>query len=266
LGFAVAPRNIPVLDILTNVESAITYLPSTMKEDIRKHTKEVVMDEKEKELSRRQLIPRDSIPEDLARNLRSKNCVYIKAEKGDNIVILDTEEYERRMNVLIEEGPYERVTNNPLDNMVNKAKDGIHGAINDLNLSAYFQYALKVSNPKVPQMYGLPKIHKPGEKMRPIVSNINSPFQKLSKWLVGELKTLPPVNGLYVKNSIEFCELSKNVILKRDEVLVAFDVISLFPSEPVDEAIKCMHQWFREINLNDIKRDAFIKVAKCCLV
>jgi hypothetical protein len=71
---------------------------------------------------------------------------------------LNTEEYERRMNVLIEESPYERVTNNPLDNMVNKAKDGIHGAIHDLNLSTYFQYALKISNPKVTQMYGIPKI------------------------------------------------------------------------------------------------------------
>jgi hypothetical protein len=34
--------------------------------------------------------------------------------------------------------------------------------------------------------------------------------------------------------------------VKRDEVLVSFDVVSLFPSVPIDEAMKYMHQWFHE--------------------
>jgi hypothetical protein len=49
------------------------------------------------------------------------------------------------------------------------------------------------SNPGVPDLYGLPKIHKPGEAMRPIVSTIHSALQPLARWLVPEFKKLPPV-------------------------------------------------------------------------
>lgn len=49
---------------------------------------------------------------------------------------------------------------------------------------------LRVSNSEVPKMYGLCKIHKEGEKMRKIVSNVKSPLVKIARWLVCELKKL----------------------------------------------------------------------------
>ena len=50
---------------------------------------------------------------------------------------------------------------------------------------------LKADNPVVPRLYGLPKIHKPGNKMRPIVNNINAPTYKLLKWLTSKFHALP---------------------------------------------------------------------------
>lgn len=52
------------------------------------------------------------------------------------------------------------------------------------------QFKLIVSNPILPRLYSTPKIHKVGEKHRVIVSNINSPYEKLSKWLLSELNCL----------------------------------------------------------------------------
>jgi len=46
------------------------------------------------------------------------------------------------------------------------------------------RFMIKVQNPQLPKLYGLPKIHKPGESMRPIVSNINAPTYNLAKYLV----------------------------------------------------------------------------------
>lgn len=37
----------------------------------------------------------------------------------------------------------------------------------------------------------LPKTHKEGKKMRPIVSKVNAPRYKLAKWLVKEFNCLP---------------------------------------------------------------------------
>ena len=47
-----------------------------------------------------------------------------------------------------------------------------------------------VSNPAVPRAYFLAKIHKPENKVRPIVANVNAPTEKLSKWLVASFKSI----------------------------------------------------------------------------
>jgi hypothetical protein len=70
---------------------------------------------------------------------------------------------------------------------------------------------------------------------------------------------------IYVKNSTEFCQQLKDITLQRNEVLVSFDVISLFPSVPVEAAIEDMQRWFKEINWNVNKLNLYTQVAKCCL-
>jgi hypothetical protein len=65
---------------------------------------------------------------------------------------------------------------------------------------------LQHSNPKTPRIYGLPKIHKPGNKLRPIISNIDAPTEHFSKWLTNKLKDFPDPPGLFVKNTQEFVE------------------------------------------------------------
>jgi hypothetical protein len=70
---------------------------------------------------------------------------------------------------------------------------------------------------------------------------------------------------MYVKNITEFCQQLKDVTLQRNEVLVSFDVITLFPSVPVRAAIEDMQRWFQEINLDVNKLNVYTLVAKCCL-
>ena len=74
-------------------------------------------------------------------------------------------------------------------------------------------WKLSVSNPILPRLYGLAKIHKEGKKMRPIVSNINAPTYKLSKRVVESFNSFPKSTGLYVKNTLHFVEKVKNEIV-----------------------------------------------------
>ena len=59
--------------------------------------------------------------------------------------------------------------------------------------------AVKPNNPIIPKVYGLPKIHKTGNKMRPIVSNIGAPTHKLAKWLVKRFESFPKLQTLSIK-------------------------------------------------------------------
>ena len=57
-----------------------------------------------------------------------------------------------------------------------------------------------------PQIYGLPKIHKAGTPIRPIVSSTGSPTYKLAKELARILAPLMGKTDSSIKNSAEFAE------------------------------------------------------------
>ena len=96
---------------------------------------------------------------------------------------------------------------------------------------------LRCSSGEIPRIYGLPKIHKAGNPLRPIVSFLTSPTYNLSKHLA---KVLDPLVGntlSAVRNSYEFSEFVRTQVLDEAERLISFDVISLFTRIPVNLAI-----------------------------
>ena len=88
----------------------------------------------------------------------------------------------------------------------------------------------------IPRFYGLPKVHKVSVPLGPIVSFINSPKYNLSKFLSCILSSLL-VNHYSVRNSKEFVDYIKNFAISENEILVSFDLVSLFTSVSVDKAL-----------------------------
>lgn len=160
------------------------------------------------------------------RKLREKDVVYVKADKSNNVVIIDKTDYNERVEKLITECKYRESNRNPLKKMIretNSLRQKIKKVFSDRVCRA-----LLVSNPTLPKLYALPKTHKTGNKMRPIVSNINAPTYKLAKWLVSEFKKLPQFESLSVKNSLEFVEKIKDLELSGNEIMISFDVSRYF--------------------------------------
>jgi hypothetical protein len=63
----------------------------------------------------------------------------LKLIKVTMVVILDAEEYDKRMYQLIDESPYKMTLQNPLNEMIKEAKKGTHFTLKNLNLLQYFQ-------------------------------------------------------------------------------------------------------------------------------
>ena len=94
----------------------------------------------------------------------------------------------------------------------------------------------------IPKFYQLPKIHKAGVPLRPIVSSRGSVSYDTTKELARILKPLTGRTTYSVQNTKEFVEQVKNIKLQQDECIISYDVKALFTSVLTEPAIKIIQQ------------------------
>ena len=88
------------------------------------------------------------------------------------------------------------------------------------------------------KLYGLPKVHKNGIPMRPVLSTIGSANHKISKVLDKFLQ--PFTVTKYTCNDVfEFTKEINEQKATTSHYMVSFDVKSLFTMVPIEETINC---------------------------
>lgn len=165
----------------------------------------------------------------------------------------------------IQQSTFKKIGRNPLPRLIRETENIIPLISKTFDVPVW---RLTTSCPRLPLLYGLPKIHKKGEdakKMRPIISNVNAPSYFISKWVVQELKKLPPPPGLFVKNSFDFVQKLSRYTIEEDEVMMTCDVESLYPNIPVPEALDIANNWLFESELSDKKADVLFRAMKLCM-
>ena len=94
--------------------------------------------------------------------------------------------------------------------------------------------------------YGRVKLHKPSQPLRPVVSTCGTSTYALARQLSSILRPLVGSSGRTLKNTAELVEEFDNVVLQDDEMLVSYDVKSLFTSIPVGESIDICERRLRD--------------------
>ena len=101
--------------------------------------------------------------------------------------------------------------------------------IKESNLDDKLNTRLTHSCEVIPNIYGLPKIHKEGTPLKLIVKNIGSPTYELAKYVSLLIKPLVGNTDSFIKKSDDFIELIKNERVNSDNILVSFGVVSFLP-------------------------------------
>jgi hypothetical protein len=99
---------------------------------------------------------------------------------------------------------------------------------------------LNPNNSVAPHIYGLPKIHKPGNPLRPIVSCIDSPCHRLARYLTEVLNPLVGKTSSFVKDSKHLVGILEEVETDEADTMTSFDVESLFTNVPTDETLEIL--------------------------
>ena len=87
-------------------------------------------------------------------------------------------------------------------------------------------------------LYAFPKIHKQAVPLRPIVPFVSSATYSVSKHLVSILSPLVVYSKHHVRNSTDFAKFITAQRVEEDEVLVSFDVVSLFTRIPTNLSVQ----------------------------
>lgn len=135
-----------------------------------------------------------------------------------------------------------------------------------MKLATFVRYSLKNRNPHIPLLHCTTKLHKdPPDKMKPISSNIDAPCELIAKWLVREFSKLTPPKSFSVKNGAEFVKRMEDVRVGRNEILVSYDVETLYPSIPVDESIVLLRQWLISCKVPEPHIAIYVDLAVLCM-
>lgn len=108
---------------------------------------------------------------------------------------------------------------------------------------------------------GLPKTHKEKLSMRPTLSDTGTNNYALAKRLDEKLKPLS-VNHYTISDTLSFTEEIQNLDINKNNILVSYDVTSLFTNIPLQETIEIIIEkvfvdnWLNQThNLNITKPD-----------
>lgn len=187
-------------------------------------------------------------------NLRNNDgIVVLKADKGGAMVIMNKIDYNTKMiEHLTTSGSYKKLSNNPISKVIKEVKK----VIKESNLDERTKEGLILSCQITPKIYGPSKIHKEGVPLRPIVKTIRSPTYELANYVA---KLLSPLVGCivsYIKESNDFVNFIKEEKVKPWDMIISFDVVSLFTKISLNEAIQV---------INEVTNFKTTRLAKVCL-
>ena len=159
------------------------------------------------------------------------------------MVIMDKQQYMDKATALLQDtNTYRTIPKDP----TNKLKNKLIGILRDIKQTGGLKdttYCKVYPTSAVPlKFYGLPKIHKVGTPLRPIVSSRGSITYGVAKELASIIHPLVGQSQHHLKNTQHFIEKIQQVKLQQGEVISSYDVKVLFTSVPVDPAINIVQQ------------------------
>lgn len=194
--------------------------------------------------------------------------MVVPSDKGKSVVVMYKHEYDSKVSELLtEKNIYTALQGDPTNGLqINNNK--MVKELQSLKLiDRKEQFALTTYNAVAPKLYALPKVHKPNIPLRPIVASINTPSSALSKKLSNMLKILLVDDAYNIKNSFDFKTKVSGMIVDGEEMLVSYDIVSLFTNIPVYLAIDIIgEQWDRISETTNIPKKLFFKMLHFCLL
>jgi hypothetical protein len=263
----VSTQHCPFLKILSEIETTLTnFIHESLHNEIRAR-----VTEKLNSFARRKQ-DYNKINQFILRIFRitkhflknNPGLMITRSDKGNKTVVMTTDDYKMKMQGLLEDSnTYIILDSDPTITLQGKNNYKIKKLHSQKMIDVETKRRMLNDIAVSPRIYGLPKYHKENVPLRPIVSTINGPNYGSAKEICNVLNNITDKEKYYIKNSYCFKSFIENVTLAPNEILVSFDVVSLFTNVPTDFAVQIVEQRWDEIsNFTEISKELFIDLLK----
>ena len=136
---------------------------------------------------------------------KREDIMITNADKGGAVVLVDTNDYikepERQLN---DKDNHHIVPQDPTLGNNKLAKQAIDGFKKENLITEKIPDRLKTSDPRTPRFYITPKIHKPGNPGRSVVSSVNCHTANISNYIDYHLQPVVRQIPSYIKDTNDF--------------------------------------------------------------
>ena len=172
--------------------------------------------------------------------------MVLTADKGVLLVVMDTADCKKEAEDLLQQPTYQPIPTDPTTKYINKLISMLKSIKAEGGISEAVYKKLYSTGAGSPKFYGLPKIHKEGMPLRPIVSSIGVVTYSTSKEISRILKPLVGKSPYHIQNSQDFIQQIQGIQLQPNQSMVSFNVKALFTSVPIQPAITIIKKLLEE--------------------
>ena len=183
---------------------------------------------------------------------KDKDRVILTADKGIAMVVLDKEDYNNKARDLLNTPAYKEIPRDPTNRIKAQLITKLRRIKKDRKLDEGTYRTMYPTSWVPPKFYGLPKIHKTGTPLRPIVSSRDSVTYRVARVLSKVIQPLVGKSPHHIQSTSDFVSKAKGFTLQLGECLSSYDVTSLFTSVPIDPALNVIKDLLeKDEKLND---------------
>ena len=167
------------------------------------------------------------------------------------MVVMDREDHITKVKASLSQPAYRLLHRDPTNQIKAQLITKLRKIKRDNNLEGMYK-AMYPTGCAPPKFYGLPKIHKTDNPLRPIVSSRGLVTYGVAKVLTKVLKPLIGRSPYHIQSTSDFVSRTKGLSLQLGECLTSYDVTSLFTSVPIDPALNIIKDVLeKDEKLND---------------
>lgn len=203
------------------------------------------------------------------RELKEDRSIVIRpADKGGAVVAWRSDLYDAEvLRQLHNTTFYEEVTDDITERNNEVVKHVVEEEIQDRNLPPS-AVNLIIENPRCSKFYMLPKIHKPGNPGRPIVSARSCPTELISKYLDGLLQPIVSKLPTYIKDTNHCLQLLDSFRFdsnSQTKLLFTMDVKSLYTVIPNHDGLKALQHYLDRRDSKEPSTSTLLRLAELVL-